>query len=229
MRRPDDFFNGAKFNTKSFGVVEIVDYRGTHDVDVVFLETGTKCTFEAGNIRKGTIKNPEKPNVFKVGYMGLGIYKAKVKGKNTKAYDRWSHMLRRCYCDIYQSKYPTYIGCSVCDEWHNFQNFAKWFHNNYPDDGVAYDLDKDIKIPGNKLYSPETCMFATKKENYSTAHAKEFAFISPDGEILRFNNLRDFCKGDEPLRKALNAVHSGARKSHKGWKKADWEMESAEQ
>lgn len=220
MMRVNDFTAGSIFQTKSYGAVQIIEYRGTNDVEVKFLDTGTIHTFIAANIRAGTIKDPEKPTVIGVGYIGIGNHRAKVGGKNTQAYDRWHHMLRRCYCNDYQKKYPTYIGCEVASEWHNFQNFAGWFYENYPRDGEHYDLDKDIKIKGNKKYSPSTCIFATKKDNYSEAHAKDFSFISPNGDVVNITNLRQFCDGNESLRKALNAVHTGARKSHKGWTKA---------
>jgi len=30
---------------------------------------------------------------------------------------------------------------------------------------VTYQLDKDIKVQGNKLYSPDTCLFVTQEQN----------------------------------------------------------------
>ena len=75
-------------------------------------------------------------------------------------------MLERCYYEIVQSKQPTYKGCSVCDEWHNFQNFAKWFDENYYQCGnEKTHLDKDILFKKNKIYSPDTCIFVPQKIN----------------------------------------------------------------
>ena len=34
-------------------------------------------------------------------------------------------MLERFHDSKYQEKRPTYIGCSVAEEWHNFQIFAE--------------------------------------------------------------------------------------------------------
>lgn len=74
----------------------------------------------------------------------------------------WKGMLTRCYSLKYQLKEPTYIGCSVCDEWKYLSNFKKWFDKNYIE---GYHLDKDILIDGNKIYSPDTCCFVPKYIN----------------------------------------------------------------
>ena len=71
-------------------------------------------------------------------------------------------MFDRCYYSGYQDNNPTYRGCTVAEEWHNFQNFAKWYEDNYIE---GYQLDKDIKVEGNKVYGPDTCMFISKQEN----------------------------------------------------------------
>lgn len=119
-----------------------------------------------------------KPNnvlVYGVGFYGIGHYKAKENGKNLKQYEVWRKMLQRCYDPKYHQKYPTYIDCEVCEEWHNYQNFAKWFDENYYEiDGEKMCFDKDIIIKGNKIYSPETSVFVpqrinklfTKRQNY---------------------------------------------------------------
>lgn len=69
-------------------------------------------------------------------------------------------MLKRCYDKNWKQKHPTYKDCTVCDEWHNFQNFAQWYEENYYEiPGEIMQLDKDILIKGNKVYSPDTCCF----------------------------------------------------------------------
>ena len=62
-------------------------------------------------------------------------------------------MLRRCYDEKYHQKEPTYIGCTVCDEWRYFLNFEKWYEDNWYDiEGETMCLDKDILVKGNNLY-----------------------------------------------------------------------------
>lgn len=116
--------------------------------------------------KKGNVRNVYDRNLFNVGYLGEGIYKSKVNRKNTTQYNAWQNMLRRCYNESYQEKHPTYIGCEVIKEWHNFQNFTKWYDENYYEiEGQIMDLDKDIMVIGNKIYSPETYLFVPQSIN----------------------------------------------------------------
>lgn len=78
----------------------------------------------------------------------------------------WSSMINRCYNEKYYKKYTTYIRCYTHDAWHNFQNFAKWFDENYyAVNDEEMHLDKDILIKGNTIYSPETCVFVPQNIN----------------------------------------------------------------
>lgn len=63
---------------------------------------------------------------------------------------------------ITQRKYPTYIGCSVADEWKSFMAFKSWMENQ---DWHGKELDKDLLIPGNKVYGPDCCVFLDRKLN----------------------------------------------------------------
>ena len=74
-------------------------------------------------------------------------------------YQTWKSMLKRCYSE---KEYPTYKGCSVCDEWLIFSNFKRWMEQQ---DWQGKQLDKDLLIEGNKVYSPETCIFVDQVIN----------------------------------------------------------------
>lgn len=122
------------------------------------------------SIRKGRIKNPFHKSVLGVGYFGVGKYKSEVDGAKTKEYNAWKAMINRCHDVNHLSKFPTYKNVSICEEWYNFQNFAKWYEENYPNriTDVKFDLDKDW-LQQNvefKIYSPSTCIFLPKKVNY---------------------------------------------------------------
>ena len=91
---------------------------------------------------------------------------AKENYKTTKIYAIWSKLICRCYYDKFQKLHPSYIGCTVCDEWHNYQTFAKWYEENYfevPNERT--EIDKDIIYPHNTLYSPETCLLVPQSVN----------------------------------------------------------------
>lgn len=65
-----------------------------------------------------------------------------------------------------RKKHPTYQEVVVCEEWHNFQNFAKWYYENYYEvNGERMELDKDILYKNNKVYSPETCFIVPQRIN----------------------------------------------------------------
>ena len=102
---------------------------------------------------------------------GVGIndaeYPVAVGGRGAKiAYDPiykvWFHMLRRCYSKAQQVRQVTYIGCTVAHEWLTFSNFRDWMVRQ-PWQGRQ--IDKDILFPGNKVYSPEACVFVTQQTN----------------------------------------------------------------
>lgn len=75
-------------------------------------------------------------------------------------------MLSRSYGKSYQSRQSTYVGTTVCDEWLTFSNFRKWvLEVQVEKDWENLQLDKDILVPNNKIYSPETCCFVDQSIN----------------------------------------------------------------
>ena len=84
-------------------------------------------------------------------------------------YQTWADMLRRCYSTKYQEKYPTYKGCSVLDSWLKFTNFKNWMMTQDWEDKC---LDKDLLFVGNKVYSPETCVFISNMVNTFTTECR---------------------------------------------------------
>ena len=99
-----------------------------------------------------------------VAYNSKGKHKARENGKRTKSYQTWRDMIRRCYDPKMLKESPTYVGCSVDERWHDFQDFAEWLYDN-PYSNLGYHLDKDLLFPNNKIYSPETCCFVPQELN----------------------------------------------------------------
>lgn len=111
-------------------------------------------------------RDPYRRSILGIGYIGEGQYKSSYNGQKYPPYVCWKNMLQRCYSEKYHERQPTYKDCEVCEEWHNFQNFAQWYEDNYYEiPGEKMFLDKDILIKGNKEYSPETCIFVPRKIN----------------------------------------------------------------
>lgn len=83
----------------------------------------------------------------------------KVNGKRVwmcPIYKYWQAMFGRCY------NQPTYRGCTVHEDWHFYSKFKEWVLTQ---DWVGKHLDKDILIEGNKIYSPDTCVFVNRLTN----------------------------------------------------------------
>lgn len=89
-------------------------------------------------------------------------------------------MLQRCYSPEYQRRFPTYVGCEVCERWKVFANFLEdlpkiegyqiW--KDCPHQRIV--LDKDIRGNGARLYSLETCCFIDNAENIREANNRRF-------------------------------------------------------
>lgn len=86
--------------------------------------------------------------------------------KYNKPYVVYTGMMKRCYSERYQKLKPSYVGTKVCESWLKPENFYDWFSENYnPDIMANWQLDKDILVKDNKVYSPETCCFVPKEIN----------------------------------------------------------------
>lgn len=156
-------FVGMEFETKNYGKLKVLEFvknekeKGKIFYKVEFLKTGTIKICEKGDIKKGNIYDPNYPSVYEIGYMGEGNYSKK---ENPYSYNVWQNLLERCYNK--KSTHYFYYGSKgyiACKDWHNFQNFAKWFEPRFKE---GYELDKDIicniKQIKDKIYSPETCI-----------------------------------------------------------------------
>lgn len=148
------------YKTTEGYTIEILEYKGWNNSKIRLSDGTTLENIVLSNIKSGQIKNPNHKTKYGIGYFGQGIFTS--VSKDLKKYTTWSAMFQRCYDNKYQEKQPTYKGCSVAEEWHNFQNFAKWYEENYVE---GFHLDKDILVKGNKIYSPETCCFVPREIN----------------------------------------------------------------
>ena len=213
---------GEIYPSNNCGDMEVIEYVNTRKVLVRFIQTGFERYTYAHCIRIGGVKDPCSHSIYGVGYLGEGTYKVSVSGKTTKEYDTWHSMLRRCYGPKAMGGQSTYIGCTVVNDWHNFQVFGKWFTKHYIE---GYELDKDIKVLGNKVYGPDTCMFVTHTENTVAARAITVTFKNPEGGRVEVYNIRKFARENGLIHSALSNVKNGKRNHHQGW--TLWKEEEA--
>jgi len=129
---------------------------------------------------------------------GIGIndalymteYKIHRKRLRCPYYSVWTDMLKRCYSEKLQLKRPTYIGCSMVKEWHTFSNFRKWMEQQ---NWEGKELDKDILVVGNKIYSPEKCVFVIPSVNSLLTHIQRNKSKWPIGVSFDSNKYRSQC------------------------------------
>ena len=93
-------------------------------------------------------------------------------------YQVWVSMLKRAYSTKLHERHPTYRNCSVDKEWHSFMNFRKWMEKQ---DWEGKQLDKDLLVIGNKVYSKATCKFIPASINNLLTYAKSSEQGLPHG------------------------------------------------
>jgi hypothetical protein len=208
------FYIGYKFITKDGYEVEVIEFVKGNYYKVMFTDfIDVIKTVPIKSIKEKSVKNPYHPNTFGVGYLGVGDYSTTYKDK--KIYILWNSIIRRSYSEVCKKHSPTYKNVTVCDEWLNFQNFAKWYEDNYPHhiQDIKFHLDKDVlqlRVK-NKIYSPNTCiflphnvnMFLTNKKSNNTSGIIGVTFNKSNGDWTVTGN--DFNTNKRVLLKTTKA------------------------
>ena len=95
--------------------------------------------------------------------------------RNRRLLGIWKGMLRRCenetaeYFYLYGGR-----GITVCNEWHDYVQFARWALNNGYQDNLSID-----RIDFNGNYKPGNCRWATVKEQAN--NSRKCIFITIEG------------------------------------------------
>ena len=154
---------GKIYQSNNFGKFKVVEYNSSTSVVVEFLDTGYRTTAQKTSILLGQVRDRLVPSLYGVGV--IGDTPTKENGKFTKLYTAWKGMLERCYTEKSLAKCPTYLGCSVSDNFKNFTFFKEWAEKQVGSDKDGWNLDKDILVRGNKIYSEDTCCFVPQEVN----------------------------------------------------------------
>ena len=159
---------GDVFKTKSYGDLIITKYVNSKAVCVKFVVTGYETTTKASNVIAGSVKDRLLPTVHGIGITGDS--QVRVDGKHTKEYRLWNNMLKRCYSVGCQKVRPTYIDCSISENFRYLQYFKEWCNNqigfnSVDEKGKPFALDKDILVKGNRVYNEDVCVFVPQEVN----------------------------------------------------------------
>lgn len=208
IRKSNILIGEQNINTNGT-VMKIVNVVSSDNITVEFqdeFKIRKKTTYS--NFERGLVKNPYDKTVYGVGYLGYGKHKASCykdgRITNSKEYKIWTVLIERCYTKEWKERHPEYKDCIVCKEWHNFQNFAEWYKNNYYIvDNERMDLDKDILIKGNKIYSPNTCMIVPHRINLLFINRRNYRGVYPLGVQKQGYKFTASCvdKNSKPINK----------------------------
>lgn len=142
--------------------MKIVSYNNANNISILFDDGFIMKNIRYGNFKRGAVANPYIPSLCNVGFMGYGVFDS-----NDMAHNIWRGMIERCYgTNKNRVRDISYSECYVSSDWHNYQNFAKWYKNNYYQiDGEVMMLDKDILTKDNKTYSENSCIIVPNSIN----------------------------------------------------------------
>lgn len=114
-------------------------------------------------------------------------YPAFINKRPTRKYDLWHSMIKRCYDSKTHSIRPTYLDVEMSENFKSFSYFHDWCNNQIGFENSCFDLDKDLLIKGNTIYSEDTCLFVPYEINGCLTNAKRFRGDLPIG-VCRANN-----------------------------------------
>ncbi len=153
---------GLIFSTNNSGNCVVVNYTNYDDVTVKFVETGYETKTRMDNLKLGKVKDYLHPSIYGKGILGEGF---KQSDSQSYSFQLWKNMLKRCYSEVSFKKSPSYEQCLTSETFNHYQQFKTWCNNQIGFGNEGWELDKDILIKGNKIYSEDTCCFVPKEIN----------------------------------------------------------------
>lgn len=129
-------------------------------------------------------------------------------------YVRWYNMVKRCYSEVFLRRWPNYEGCSICEDWRYFSNFKAWMETQ---DWEGNELDKDLLFYGNKIYSPETCVFVSSQVNTFCLDRAGGRGIYPIGVDFNKGKFRSRVKVVGNKESIILGYYDTPQEAHKMW------------
>lgn len=133
-----------------------------------------------------------------------------VRWRTTKSCEVWYSMRQRCTSSAVHRKRPTYVGCTMSSMFKDFQTFTDWHVQQVGYDQVEYQLDKDILVSGNKIYSECVCVLVPRELNQFLTSCTASRGEYPQG--VHWN------KRDE---KFVAQINIGGKRKHIGYYPSD--------
>lgn len=136
-------------------------------------------------------------------------------------YGKWRRMLNRALSKTNHKTHPTYIDCTVSEEFRHLSDFIKWIDSQPDRDWENKQVDKDFLVEGNKHYSPETCVLLGGKVNTfmhegSVKHSGLLIGVRDSGSKL--NPFRANCSDPFGIRKRHIGMYKTEMEAHIAWK-----------
>jgi hypothetical protein len=132
-------------------------------------------------------------------------------------YQVWVSMIKRCYSSSIHNKFTTYSGCSVVPSWEKFSAFREWMESQ---DWKGKQLDKDILIPGNKVYGPDTCVFVSGQLNSFMTDSGAARGALPTGVSLnkQCGKFRAQCSNPFTVKIEILGLFADSSDAHEAWR-----------
>ena len=166
-----------------YGRLTVVSYAGK-----LGAHNAWNCVCECGKTKVVSVTSLHKGATQSCGCLHnelLAKRSSKYSVHDRRLYHSWKAMLRRCE-DEKNKYFYNYggRGIKVCDEWHDFETFAKWAIGH----GYSNELTID-RIDNNGDYNPYNCRWSTKieQENNKRTNRK----VTIDGAE---KNLCQWCR-----------------------------------
>lgn len=138
-------------------------------------------------------------------------------------YRTWKEVLRRCLSDSHKQNHPTYLGVSACEEWRMFSAFRAWMVQQ---DYAGKHIDKDLLVKGNRVYSPDLCVFIPQALNNFIGVRSDRRGIWPLGVNFDSSNgmLRAQCSNPFTGKKENLGLFHDPDEAHEAWRKRKHEL-----
>lgn len=136
----------------------------------------------------------------------------------------WKHMLERCYSDKLKQERPTYKDAECIDKWLRLSLFKEW--KAVQGNVAGKQLDKDIIVPGNKLYSPNTCAYISQVTNNFVTASDAARGEYPLGVCWhkRDEKFMAYCNNPFTKKREYLGYYQDLAEAHEAWRKRKHEL-----